>query len=235
MFVDDVARYLPAAEAQGMATIHATDPAVTVAELENVFVSYRVGAQGEPDLIPAQRHRPSPGAVLGYGSQPPHPGTVRRLLRDFPGGRGWWWAVRQMDDEAQRTLPGDDRLDLCDVQPSTAHGQNLARQIRADRQREQMYGAGGLPGQARAIASQRHPARAHRRRVAGGHRGLLPCTGGGTSGTAMIGTIGNGGKTGRAVLPDATRHRREHGEAGGDRGRAPRPRRGQIPGVRCRS
>jgi len=37
VFVDDVARYLPAAEALGMATIHATDPATTVAELERMF------------------------------------------------------------------------------------------------------------------------------------------------------------------------------------------------------
>lgn len=37
VFVDDVARYLPAARALGMATIHATDPATTVAALERMF------------------------------------------------------------------------------------------------------------------------------------------------------------------------------------------------------
>ncbi len=37
VFVDDVARYLPAAQALGMATIHATDPATTVTELEHIF------------------------------------------------------------------------------------------------------------------------------------------------------------------------------------------------------
>ncbi|MGH3907633.1 MAG: HAD family hydrolase [Pseudonocardiaceae bacterium] len=43
VFVDDVARYLPAAKAMGMATIHATDPASTVAELERIFGSPRCG------------------------------------------------------------------------------------------------------------------------------------------------------------------------------------------------
>ena len=37
VFVDDVARYLPPARALGMATIHATDPATTVTELERLF------------------------------------------------------------------------------------------------------------------------------------------------------------------------------------------------------
>lgn len=37
VFVDDVARYLPAARVLGMATIHATDPATTVAALERMF------------------------------------------------------------------------------------------------------------------------------------------------------------------------------------------------------
>lgn len=37
VFVDDVARYLLPARALGMATIHATDPATTVAELERLF------------------------------------------------------------------------------------------------------------------------------------------------------------------------------------------------------
>lgn len=37
VFVDDVSRYLPVASALGMATIHATDPATTVAELKRVF------------------------------------------------------------------------------------------------------------------------------------------------------------------------------------------------------
>jgi putative hydrolase of the HAD superfamily len=40
VFVDDVARYLPAARALGMATIHATDPATTVAELKRIFGSH---------------------------------------------------------------------------------------------------------------------------------------------------------------------------------------------------
>jgi putative hydrolase of the HAD superfamily len=40
VFVDDVARYLPAARALGMATIHATDPATTVAELQRIFGNY---------------------------------------------------------------------------------------------------------------------------------------------------------------------------------------------------
>ncbi len=39
VYVDDVARYLPAARALGMATIHATDPMTTVTELERVFGS----------------------------------------------------------------------------------------------------------------------------------------------------------------------------------------------------
>jgi epoxide hydrolase-like predicted phosphatase len=37
VFVDDVARYLPPAEALGMAIIHATDPPTTVAELARFF------------------------------------------------------------------------------------------------------------------------------------------------------------------------------------------------------
>ncbi|MGH3942573.1 MAG: HAD family hydrolase [Pseudonocardiaceae bacterium] len=37
VFVDDVARYLSPAQALGMATIHATDPATTVTELERLF------------------------------------------------------------------------------------------------------------------------------------------------------------------------------------------------------
>ncbi|MGQ0776928.1 MAG: HAD family hydrolase [Pseudonocardiales bacterium] len=37
VFVDDVARYHPPARALGMATIHAIDPATTVAELERLF------------------------------------------------------------------------------------------------------------------------------------------------------------------------------------------------------
>ncbi|MGH4014400.1 MAG: HAD family hydrolase, partial [Pseudonocardiaceae bacterium] len=37
VFVDDVARYLSPARALGMATIHATDPATTIAELERLF------------------------------------------------------------------------------------------------------------------------------------------------------------------------------------------------------
>lgn len=37
VFVDDVARYLVPAKALGMVTIHATDPAATVAELERFF------------------------------------------------------------------------------------------------------------------------------------------------------------------------------------------------------
>ena len=37
VFVDDVARYLPAARALGMATIHATDPTTTVFELKRIF------------------------------------------------------------------------------------------------------------------------------------------------------------------------------------------------------
>ncbi|MGH3799819.1 MAG: HAD-IA family hydrolase [Pseudonocardiaceae bacterium] len=37
VFVDDVARYLPAARALGMATIHAADPATTVTKLERIF------------------------------------------------------------------------------------------------------------------------------------------------------------------------------------------------------
>ncbi len=37
VFVDDVASYLPAARALHMATIHATDPATTVTELERMF------------------------------------------------------------------------------------------------------------------------------------------------------------------------------------------------------
>ncbi|MGH3898151.1 MAG: HAD family hydrolase [Pseudonocardiaceae bacterium] len=37
VYVDDVARYLPAARALGMATIHATDPVTTVTGLERMF------------------------------------------------------------------------------------------------------------------------------------------------------------------------------------------------------
>ncbi len=40
VYVDDVARYLPAARALGMATIHATEPATTVAELQRIFGSH---------------------------------------------------------------------------------------------------------------------------------------------------------------------------------------------------
>lgn len=40
VFVDDVASYLPAARALRMATIHATDPATTVAELKRIFSSH---------------------------------------------------------------------------------------------------------------------------------------------------------------------------------------------------
>jgi putative hydrolase of the HAD superfamily len=51
VFVDDVARYLPSAEALGMATIHATDPAATVAELYRMFghlLPAGMGAAGYP-------------------------------------------------------------------------------------------------------------------------------------------------------------------------------------------
>ncbi|MGH3913615.1 MAG: HAD family hydrolase [Pseudonocardiaceae bacterium] len=37
VFVDDVARYLPPAQALGMVTIHTTDPATTVTELKRIF------------------------------------------------------------------------------------------------------------------------------------------------------------------------------------------------------
>jgi putative hydrolase of the HAD superfamily len=40
VFVDDVARYLPAARALGMATIHATDPVTTVTELKRMFTNH---------------------------------------------------------------------------------------------------------------------------------------------------------------------------------------------------
>lgn len=39
VFVDDVARYLPPAQRLGIGTIHATDPATTIAELTQVFPS----------------------------------------------------------------------------------------------------------------------------------------------------------------------------------------------------
>lgn len=39
VFVDDVARYLPPAQRLGMGTVHATDPATTIAKLAQVFPS----------------------------------------------------------------------------------------------------------------------------------------------------------------------------------------------------
>lgn len=40
VYVDDVARYLPAAGGLGMATIHATDPVTTVTQLEHIFSNH---------------------------------------------------------------------------------------------------------------------------------------------------------------------------------------------------